>query len=425
MNYRVRLMELFRRGALMSVYKRLISKQYQGDIFEIEQEMNNNAIHIFKYHVENNYKYREFLDSKGFDYSDLNNISIKDIPFITKSDLKLFNPVVESKVYNYTASGGSTNAPFLYPASVESTLFMWPCHWLVHSIFGVRPYEKLLMLMGRGFYKEGLKTKFYLYLSNFYSFNSFELSSDKMLEIYNTINKNKIKVLYGYSSSINQFLRFLQEKDLYLNILGIVGTSDNMIKDSYLLARKYCGCDIYDQYGAHDGDVFAFECECHDGLHIIHDFCTVEVVNREIVLTAVKNYAFPFIRYKVGDLSEGEDLIKEKCKCGRTLFRLKGISGRSVYYLKDKDGNDISLIWITFPLDEDTSILQYQIYKKKGALYLNFITESCSLFELENRYKDFIFDKLGYYIEFVLNGQLYKLPNGKLPLYIDYDKYYE
>ena len=415
-------MELFRCGNLMSVYKYNLKKQFEGDIFEIEQEMRDNAMSIFHFHVKNNSKYREFLDDEGFDYSDMNRIIWENIPYFTKDTFRKYNPYIENEVYNYCISGGSTNAPMKYATSKESALFIWPCHWILHNVFNLKPYSKMIMLMGHGLYKKSLKTKLYLWLSNFLSFNSFELNDKKMMEIYKTIEKNKILMMYGYSSSINQFLRFLRDKNLYLNLKGIVGTADNMIKDSYELARKFCNCEIYDQYGAHDGDVFGFECEKHSGLHILHDFCTVEIINKEIILTAVKNKAFPFIRYKVGDISDGEELIKEKCECGRTLFRLKGISGRTVYYVKDKEGNDISLIWLTFPLDEDLSLIQYQIYEMNGDLFVNFITEENTTEDLETKYRSFITDRLNRSVNFVINGKLYKLPNGKLPLYINLDK---
>ena len=415
-------MEFIRKGDLMSVYKRNLKKQYEGDKDSIEKEMKKNAMNIFIFHIKNNPRYRQFLDDEGFDYSDLDNIEWTNIPYFTKDAFRKYNPYIEKEVYNFCVSGGSTSSPIKYASSKESALFIWPCHWLVHNIFNLKPYSKMVMLMGHGLYKKSFKTKIYLWLSNFYSFNSFEMDEKKMMGIYNTIVKNKILMIYGYSSSVNQFLRFLKTKNLKLNLNGIIGTADNMIKDSYELARTYCNCNIYDQYGAHDGDIFGFECEKHSGLHILHDFCTVEIINREIIVTAVKNTAFPFIRYSVGDISDADEIIKDKCECGRTLFRLKGISGRTVHYVKDKSGNEISLIWLSFPLDEDLSIIQYQVYEENEDLFVNFITTENTLEDLDRKFRSFITDKLDRDVKFIINGKLYKLPNGKLPLYINLNK---
>ena len=414
-------MELIRRGKLMSVYKKLVTKQYEGTEESIEKEMIDNAMRIFSFHVENNEKYRAFLNDKGFDYSDLNSITWTDIPFIDKSILKKYDPIVKSEVYKYSNSGGSTNVPFTYPSCIDSSMIMWPNHWVLHNEFDIKPYDKMLMLMAYGEKQKSLTKYIYHKLSNFVTFNSFDFSNERMLTLYKLIKKNNILVIYGYSSSINQFLRFLSANDLHLNLKGIVGTSDNMIKDSYQLAKKYCNCEIYNQYGAHDGDIFSFECKYHAGLHIQHDCCSVEIINNEIILTSTKNKSYPFIRYKVGDISSKNELIKEKCQCGRTLFRLPDIAGRNTYFIQLDDGSQLPIMYFTYPFDDNLNIDQYQVYHQNNILHINFISNVYSLEDLNNKYLDSIINKIGNNIIFVLNEHIYKLPNGKVPIYINLD----
>ncbi|WP_292269364.1 hypothetical protein [Butyricimonas sp.] len=416
MNWRVLLMSLARRKNLNSIYRQNLKHQYTGSEETIKREMRENAIEIFHYHVQNNSKYRDFLDSKNFDYSHLENVIWEDIPIVTKEDLRKYYPEVKSETYNYTSTGGSTNIPFCYPASKESALAMWPAHWMMHQMCGLTPYDKMLMLMGYDNAKKSRIKKIYHRLSNFYTFSSFNMTEKQMSEMYELIVNKKIKFIYGYSSSINQFLRFLKTKDIYLHLKGIFTTSENRINSNYFLARKYCNCDVFDQYGAHDGDVFAFECGEHAGLHVLHNMSTVEIVNGEIVLTAVRNKAFPFIRYRVGDVSLGE-LVTEKCKCGRTLFRLKGISGRNTYFVKDIDGQEISVLWFTYVFDDDNNILQYQIVEDGENLKINVITDIYDKKQLVELFMPFISSKLKRPVEFVVNQDIYKLPNAKVPLF--------
>ncbi len=410
-------MSLIRKGNLWSVYKANLVEQYEGNEESVKKEMQQNAENIFRFHVAHNSKYRKFLDSKGFDYSDLSNVVWEKIPIITKDDLRRFYPELQNETYNYTSSGGSTSIPFKYPSSKESALNIWPAHWIMHEMCGIKPFEKMLMLMAYDNNKKKLIKRLYHWLSNFVTFSSFTMNDEQMMQMYKTIVSKNIKTIYGYSSSINQFLRFLKTNNLHLNLKGIFTTSDNKIPSSYILAREYCNCDVFNQYGAHDGDMFSFECKEHCGLHIMHRMSTVEIIEKEIILTAVRNKAFPFIRYKVGDIAEGDNLITTKCKCGRTLFRIEGLSGRNTYQIKDTDGKEISVMLFTYPFDDDYNILQYQVLEEGNMLKINIITDVYKVEQLEKLYRPFLQSKLKREVEILVNREIYKLPNAKVPLF--------
>ena len=99
--------------------------------------------------------------------------------------------------------------------------------------------------------------------------------------------------------------------------------------------EKEYGIDTYQMYGATEvGDV-AYECQAKSGWHIceevlveIVDPATGKQVNPgelgEVVVTRL-NHLFFLFRFGTGDLSK---VIKERCACGRTSWRLAGISGR-------------------------------------------------------------------------------------------------
>jgi phenylacetate-CoA ligase len=99
--------------------------------------------------------------------------------------------------------------------------------------------------------------------------------------------------------------------------------------------EKEYGIDTYQMYGATEvGDV-AYECSQKNGWHICEE-TIVEIVDPttgkniapgqlgEIVVTRL-NEIFFLLRFGTGDLSR---IITDECKCGRTSYRLAGISGR-------------------------------------------------------------------------------------------------
>ena len=80
------------------------------------------------------------------------------------------------------------------------------------------------------------------------------------------------------------------------------------------------------------------DCEFHCGLHVNEDHFFPEIVHPdtkepvpygmegELVFTTLTKEGIPLIRYNTRDLST---LFYEKCQCGRTLVRMKKITGRS------------------------------------------------------------------------------------------------
>jgi phenylacetate-CoA ligase len=99
--------------------------------------------------------------------------------------------------------------------------------------------------------------------------------------------------------------------------------------------EKEYGIDTYQMYGATEVGDIAYECQGKSGWHLceeviveIVDPATGKQVNPgelgEVVVTRL-NHLFFLFRFGTGDLSR---LIKERCSCGRTSFRLAGISGR-------------------------------------------------------------------------------------------------
>ncbi len=82
----------------------------------------------------------------------------------------------------------------------------------------------------------------------------------------------------------------------------------------------------------------AAECEKKKGLHIFEDQFIPEIIDPqteevlplgkkgELVLTTIAKEAFPLIRYRTGDITV---LDVSPCECGRTLVRMRKVSGRT------------------------------------------------------------------------------------------------
>jgi phenylacetate-CoA ligase len=87
------------------------------------------------------------------------------------------------------------------------------------------------------------------------------------------------------------------------------------------------------------GPGVAMEClEGREGMHVFEDHFLVETIDPltgevlppgergELVFTTLTKEAFPLIRYRTRDISR---IIPEPCVCGRSLYRMERIMGRS------------------------------------------------------------------------------------------------
>ncbi|MDO9153183.1 MAG: phenylacetate--CoA ligase [Paludibacter sp.] len=128
----------------------------------------------------------------------------------------------------------------------------------------------------------------------------------------------------------------LKEMKLKVGIFGAEPWTDNM----RLELEKKWGINAFDIYGLSEimGPGVANDCIEHAGLHVQEDHFFPEIVDShtklpvrdgtegELVFTTLTKEGIPLIRYNTRDLST---LNHEKCACGRTMVRMKKITGRS------------------------------------------------------------------------------------------------
>ena len=128
----------------------------------------------------------------------------------------------------------------------------------------------------------------------------------------------------------------LDSISLKIGIFGAEPWSENMRKQ----IEEKLQIKAYDIYGLSEvcGPGVAFDCVHQDGLHVNEDHFVIEIVDPEtgevlpdgesgeVVFTCITKEALPLMRYNTHDISS---ITREKCECGRTLVRMKKITGRS------------------------------------------------------------------------------------------------
>jgi hypothetical protein len=82
------------------------------------------------------------------------------------------------------------------------------------------------------------------------------------------------------------------------------------------------GVPMFEHLVGMDGELLAWECETHRGLHVVGENAVFEAVHGELLLTSLTDLAQPTLQMRTGWSAQMET---EPCDCGRPGPRLAGL----------------------------------------------------------------------------------------------------
>lgn len=137
------------------------------------------------------------------------------------------------------------------------------------------------------------------------------------------------------------------------NIKFIELTSEFVSPEQLNYIKQVFSCPVVCHYGSREFWCIAYSCE-YDKYHLLDNHFFVEAIDKngnlvpdgeegEIVVTSMKQFAMPLIRYKLGDIVKIKFL---KCECGNTSPILDICMGRISEYIVTKTGKIVSLMLV-------------------------------------------------------------------------------
>jgi phenylacetate-CoA ligase len=291
--------------------------------------------------------YRTAFDEAGVTPDDIRTLNdLRRIPFTTKQDLKENYPfglfaVPMSSIIRLHASSGTTGKPTVVG-------------------YTKRDIDTWSTLMARSFVAAGLTRNDIIH--NAYGYGLFtgglgahygaEKLGASVIPMSGGSTKKQIMLLQDFAPTAicctPSYALYLAEQGTEMGVdmkslrlrVGLFGGepwSEQMRQE----IEDRLAITALDIYGLSEimGPGVSVECaEGKHGLHVFEDHFIVEVIDPvtgepvkngetgELVFTSLTKEAFPLIRYRTRDLSR---LMKEPCRCGRTLARMARVSGRS------------------------------------------------------------------------------------------------
>ncbi len=290
--------------------------------------------------------YRKKMDEKGVRPSDIRSIDdISKLPFTNKTDLRdnypfgLFAAPMK-EIVRIHASSGTTGKPTTV-GYTKKDIENWQevlARCLIMS--GVTPEDIVQVSFGYGLFTGGLGIH---YGAENVGCTVVPISAGntrRQLQLMSDFGSTVLACTPSYAlhlaDAMSEFGYSLSDMKLKTGVFGAEPFSENM----RLELEKKWGIKAFDIYGLSEimGPGVANDCEFHDGLHIHEDHFFPEVVDPktkeplpdgqqgELVFTTLTKEGIPLLRYNTHDLTT---LTRERCECGRTLVRMKKITGRS------------------------------------------------------------------------------------------------
>jgi len=353
-------------------YKKLYTSANKNTLLarrELEELQNDKFIKLISYARDNVPYYKTLL--KNIRIDSLNDID--KIPFLSKKEIKINRTDLMSSTKSHkdlipnSTSGSTGEAMYFY--SDKKNQYGLVCTIRGDELSGWVLGDKMLTIWGAEMDLKGTFS-FHNLMRRFVLRNkmlsSYYLNDKQIAKYVRIINKYKPKILVGYPSALRLIADTIIKLGLKLNhkFDAIISAGENLYSVDREIIQKVFSTEVFNRYGCRDVYHIASECKAHNGLHISSDHVILEVIDEkgnslsngevgEIVLTDLDNYAFPLIRYKIGDLGIMSSI--PECSCACNLPLLQSVEGRTFDIIVGPNGNKLSgTFW--------TLLFRYEIY---------------------------------------------------------------
>lgn len=318
-----------------------------SDVNHIAKEMQRENLTVFLSHLRNNDFYSQYLigisddEIRNNPYEVIKCFPIADKSFIRENFDKIRNLVWKGE-NAYT--GGSTGTPFHYVVDkrllsnmVGFTLFLW--HYLADYNFE----DNVVVVGGTSIGdKKNLKKRLLHYLQKRSFISGGEINENNAKALISLINTAKHPiVLYGYPSSICEYISLIKQLGLELNkqkIKSVITTSETLFTHRREKMEQFFGHKVANLYGARDSGISSGSLDdntfIYNGIDCYAENVVFDDMN-ELVLTNLHSEAFPFVRYRIGDVADLSIANKGY------PFLLSNLTGRTRDFITLPDGRKI------------------------------------------------------------------------------------
>lgn len=330
--------------------------------------------------------YREMFDKLGMGPSDIQKIEdLQKLPFLDKQTIRqnlYFDLMSDNhnkrKILKITTSG-STGEPFVCYADKYQLENRWAAtqrsmEWTGYR-FGDRQSRLWHQTIGMA-RLQIIKERLDAWFNRRMFVPVFEMSDKNIKHYVQKIQRFKPVFIDGYAEAFNFLAHYIRHNKLKgFRPKAVLSSAQALPDHSRQIIEKELGCAVFDKYGSREFSGIAYECDAHDGHHVVAESYIVEILKDgllakpgetgEVVITDLDNYCMPFIRYRIGDLAVAMDNTVP-CACGRGLPKIGRIEGRVQSIIFGTNNSYVpGLLFGHLFKDYDYIIRQYKVIQEK------------------------------------------------------------
>ena len=316
---------------------------------------------LIAYAYKNTVFYRHRFEEQGVQPGDIKSFDdFARLKPVTREDIQEHSLDIISKEFSRDSllcghSSGSTGEPITYyhdrqaySAGRAAVLAGW-------ELAGKKPGDKMITLWGNrdtvedNWSKPGSRIKAGLYRNKRFPVDKF-IEESYFQEILDVLIKQKGGFIFGYTQPIYMLACHAREQGIKLErkFDGVLTTAEKLLPDQRELMEEVLG-PVFDGYGSREILGKAYQCRERKGYHIVEPNLIFEKEDfkddtKEVIVTDLWNFAWPLIRYKIGDLIAGEF---GRCTCGCTWKTFETIIGRRNEIMRLPNGGFLSpMFWV-------------------------------------------------------------------------------
>jgi phenylacetate-CoA ligase len=314
------------------------------------------------------------LDPQRFTPADFQRIPVMEKEIFKENESDILASEYDGKLVRLR-TGSSTGTPLWFYSSTRTQAYQNAAKLRCRRWWGIEPGDMMFEFWASPIElsKRALvhiaKDR---HLMNHYLLSALNMTDEVMAGYVSLMNRKKPRVIVGYPSALHLLAQHMQDAGTRLSFRpkGVVVTAEMLLPAQREVISEVFDAPVINEYGARDGGLFAYECP-EGGMHVVAENVFLEVdpetsadgasAHGDLLVTNLESFAYPFIRYRVGDQVTLSDKV---CPCGRGLPCLERIEGRKTDWLVDSTGKKIHGLVVAHTIAKVQGIRQFQIVQK-------------------------------------------------------------
>lgn len=304
-------------------------------------------------------------------------VELSSLPVVTKADYMADQEAFQSDAFRPSElvqgrTSGSSGEPFRFRKHHRSSDYSYCCLWRALHRFGLRPGDRRVYIWGRsysfantplGIAKKKIKLGLRNWLNNTLAIDAYDLTYDSVHKAIEDIERFRPRYLHGYVSALYTIARTLRDEGRTLRAPGLVAAvteSEKLYDFQRETMEAAFGCPILEHYGSVEFGNIA-EPDPDGNMRINEDLFLVErLPTGEAAITNLLSHAYPFIRYKLGDLIE----LRDDVPAPLPYACFASIVGRTVDLIPIAAGGHVHGVALAHTVDPHMDhVLKYQIHQ--------------------------------------------------------------